>query len=389
MNKLGFYEKFLILLRFSKNYSTQITRAMKIMFLLKEVFCLKGNNDLEFIRYNFGPFATNFNLNITTLINEELVSFTETYTKNYFFNKDRKSETLELLESEYINNKSYFKMVDLIKNLAEYYNNYNTDDLIQLCYFLKPKYAAESQILEEIEKHDTHFNQNIILKFIKNLDDDYYLNLFSNTAGILKLFNIPQTHLEFKNFSNFLNLINNSYYEGINLESKDLIRIVDNMCISDPKKTYKFLKFSLFEIISMQKNKTIEREKLKLIIYFFLNSLMLDWPLKEHNKHNYDKIFLIFKSNFKLKSFRDNLKPLEIDFEIFKEENHEDLEIDDKEREIEKKIELKEIGVIEYIKNTDIGVEPQNLVDVDEEYAPEEIEELEKSEDEIRVSAEN
>ena len=157
------------------------------------------------------------------------------------------------------------------------------------------------------------------------------------------------------------------------------------MCISDSKKTYKFLKFSLFEIISMQKNKTIEREKLKLIIFFFLNSLMLDWPLNEHNKHNYDKISKFFKSNFDLKSFRDNLNPLKIDFEKFKELYFNDLEIDDKEQEIEKKLALKVTEDIEFIENTDIGLESQILEDVDEEYAPEEIKELEQSEDEIDI----
>ncbi len=383
MNELGFYEKFLILLRYSENNTIQITRAMKIMFLLKEVFCLKGSNDLEFIPHNFGPFATNFNLNITTLVNEELVSFEESNTKNYFFNVDRKLETLELLENEYINNKIYFKMVNLIKKLAEYYNNYHTDDLIQFCYYLKPKYTEKSQILEKIDKHNTRYNQKVILKFIKNVDDEYYFNLFSNTTGILKLFNIPKTHFEFNSFSNFLNLINKSYYEGTNLESKYLIRIIDDMSLSDPKKTYKFLKFSLFETFSMLKNNTLMREKLKLINYFFLNSLMLDWPLNEENKHNIDKNSTFFRSNFDLKSFRDNLKPLEIDIEQYREELLDDLEITDKEQEIEKKVVLKGVKNIEFSDETDINAETQILEDVDEEYAPEEIEEIEQSEDEI------
>ncbi|KKK80626.1 hypothetical protein LCGC14_2821620, partial [marine sediment metagenome] len=79
LRNLDFNEKILLILYYSKIHTTLITRAMKLMFLLEEIFELKGESDLDFISYNLGPFAVNFQTNIAPLITEQLISYEEVF----------------------------------------------------------------------------------------------------------------------------------------------------------------------------------------------------------------------------------------------------------------------------------------------------------------------
>ena len=127
---LDFEEKFLLMLYFSEENNSLITRAMKLMFLFEQIFDIKGENELEFIAYDLGPFAKNFQINITPLITEELIGYrefcdsnlnyiSESYYKEYFLTEKRKVEIKTVLEKEYIKKKNYKYPIELIKFLAQ------------------------------------------------------------------------------------------------------------------------------------------------------------------------------------------------------------------------------------------------------------------------------
>ena len=139
---LDFEEKFLLMLYFSEENNTLITRAMKLMFLFERVFEIKSKNELEFIAYDLGPFAKNFQLYITPLITEELVGYrefcdnnlnyiSESYYKEYFLHEKRKRDIKTTLEKEYIYKKKYKTLIELIKSLTIVYNKNHLKDLIR------------------------------------------------------------------------------------------------------------------------------------------------------------------------------------------------------------------------------------------------------------------
>ena len=201
IKKLDFNEKFLLTLYFSSNNHTKIPRAMKLMFLFNEVFNIGEKKELHFIAYDYGPFANNFQLNLTPLIVEEIVTYREVCRseivsldciKEYFFNQIHKEKLINILENDYINQQKYINQIGVIKHLSELFDENRRSELIQFCYYLKPKFSENSIIKKKINKLDKTFNQKAIIKLISALDGEPILKLLDYSNGILKIFNIDE-----------------------------------------------------------------------------------------------------------------------------------------------------------------------------------------------------
>jgi len=387
---LDFEEKFLLMLYFSEENNTLITRAMKLMFLFEEIFEIKSENDLEFIAYDLGPFAKNFQINITPLITEELVGYREfcdtnlnyisqSYYKEYFLHEKRKGEIKTILENEYITKKNYKDPIELIKFLTGIYNKTHLKDLIQLSYFLKPEFAKNSIIDEEVEYYNRDYNQKFILKAIFDLNENHLLKLFRNIDGALKIFDIKENSIEKENFSFFVqeHLIPFRKESVINLNK--VIETIDNISIRDPNKTYKFLKFRLLEIYSLINEEEINLRTVRLLLHYFFKSLTLQWPLNENNMKKFRNIMQDLKKNIQLISIKDDQPPLSIDYPLLKNE----LENEFQKKAAKKTKDRLEVRVskedIDY--KGDFFIDKENLPNIHEEFSEEELEELLNSED--------
>ena len=387
---LDFEEKFLLLLYFSKDNNTLITRAMKLMFLFEKIFEIKTENELEFIAYDLGPFAKDFQIYITPLITEELVAYrefcdsnlnyiSESYYKKYFFNEKRKGEIKTILENEYLYNKYYKNPIKLIKFLTEFYNQAHSRDLIQLCYFIEPEFAQNSVIDEEVEYYNRSYNQKFILKAVLFLSENHLLKLFRNLEGVLKIFNIRGDNIEKENFRLFLeehlNAVRNK--SGININKA--IEIIDNISIRDQNKTYKFLKFKLLEIYSLINEEEINLGTIRLLLHYFFKSLTLQWALNENNMKKFRNIIKELKKKIQLISIKDDQPPLSIDYSLLKKE----LENDFQKKTIKKIKDRNEVGIqkeeLEY--KGDFLIDKKNFPNIFEEFSEEELEELNPSED--------
>jgi len=387
---LDFEEKFLLMLYFSEENNTLITRAMKLMFLFEQIFEIKSENELEFIAYDLGPFAKNFQINITPLITEELVGYreycdsnlnyiSESYYKEYFLNEKRKGEIKTILEKEYIPKKNYKYPIELIKFLTEIYTKTHLKDLIQLCYFLEPEFAQNSVIDEEVEYYNRSYNQKFILKAIFLLNENHLLKLFRNIEGALKIFDIKGNSIEKENFSLFVqeHLIPFRKESVINLNK--VIETIDNISIRDPNKTYKFLKFRLLEIYSLINEEEINLRTIRLLLHYFFKSLTLQWPLNENNMKKFRNIIKDLKKNIQLISIKDDQPPLSIDYPLLKKE----LENEFQKKTIKKIKDRNEVGIQkeELGYKGDFLIDKKNLPNIFEEFSEEELEELISSED--------
>lgn len=386
---LDFEAKFLLILFFSENNHTLITRAIKLMFLFEEIFEIKGQRNLEFISSDYGPFAINFNLNITPLINEEIISYRETKFKEFSFNRLRKSEIVKLLDEVFINNEIVKDEINLIKKISKDYDHKHTNELIQLIYFLRPNYADVSEIKEEIIKIDKIYNQKRIINYFESFNKEYFLKLLNNFEGVLNLFNIDQTHIERKNFYNLIEKLHNPLHNESNLDLENLINIIDNISIVDSYKTYRLLKYRLLDFFSRIGDNKLNFKQYRAIIVFFFKSISLDWPLDKKSVLKFKKIYNNLKMSFNLKDFMKSLTPLKLDYPLFKEELNRVSEF--KFHKIKDKIpedfKNKNKNFSEIKRN---GFETYNFVEtIEEEYSSEEIEELEKSDEEYEKTVEN
>ena len=331
LRNLDFNEKILLILYYSKIHTTLITRAMKLMFLLEEIFELKGESDLDFISYNLGPFAVNFQTNITPLITEQLISYEEVFDKNsnfipldskrlYQINPERKKEIETVLKDNYINNSDLKKEIKLIKILSVHYDHEHLTDLIQLCYYLKPKFTQKSIIKEQIKAHSKFFNQEVILKMIYSLDEGNIIKLFSNLDGILNLFCRNEKNIEKEHFYSILGEISQAIKAKSQINKKHLVFTIDNISINDPDESYKFLKYKLLEVLTFEKTHLTSLDSKKEFLKFFLKSLQLNYPL---NKASIEKLRLHFnelKNSLEFIDYKDQLPELEINYEEFKNE---------------------------------------------------------------------
>ncbi len=387
---LDFDEKFLLMLYFSKENNTLITRAMKLMFLFEQIFDIKSENELEFIAYDLGPFAKNFQINITPLITEELIGYrefcdnnlnyiSESYYKEYFLTDKRKEEIKNILEKEYIAKKKYKYPIELIKNLTEIYKKTHLKDLIQLCYFLEPDFARNSVIDEEVEYYSKNYNQKFIINAIFLLNENYLLKLFRNIEGVLKIFGIKENNIEKENFRYFVqeHLIPFRKESVINLNS--VIRTIDTISVQDPNRTYKFLKFKLIEIYSLIDEKAINLQTIRILLHYFFKSLTLQWPLNDNNMKKFRNIIKGLKKEIQLISIKDDQPQLSIDYPLLKKE----LETEFQKKTIKKIKDRYEIIIekeeLEY--NGDFLIDKKNLPDIYEEFSEEESDEFISSED--------
>lgn len=381
--KLDFDEKFLLILHFSKKNHTLITRAIKILFLIEEIFNLKGENELEFIPYDYGPYALNFNINVTPLINEELISYRDTKFKEFFFNKKRKPEIIKVLKEELIENNLYHDEIELIMKISNYYDHSHTNELIQLCYFLKPKFTAFSYIKEDIKNVDMKYNQNHIIDFFTFLKKKYFLKLLEHFDGILKLFNINENNIERDNFYDLLHAFLLSIKKDTELNVENYVKIVDNISTKDSFKTYKFLKFKLLEFFLFRSTDKYSFEEFRKILIFIFKSLTLDWPLDKNSMQKFKGFYIELKPLIKFESIDEKLEPLNINYEQLKKELDQHLK-SKKIKEMKKTVEIvhKYSEITHYMRI--ITPEKYNLVEsIEDDFSKEEIDELEKSEEDF------
>lgn len=328
---LDFNEKFLLILYYSKKHTTLITRAMKLMFLLEELFEFKGESGLDYISYNLGPFANNFQINISPLITEQLISYKEVFDKNstfipidskrlYLINPERKKEIESVLKDNYINKSDFKKEIVIIKLLSEYYDHNHLTDLIQLCYFLKPNFTQKSIIKEQIMAHSKSYNQEIIIKMINSFDEDNIIKLLSNIDGILKLFCINEENIEREHFYSILEDSYLTIKAKSQIDKKHLVLTIDNISINDPDESYKFLKYKLLEVLTFEKTHFSSFDSKKIFLNFFLKSLQLNYPL---NKISAEKLRLFFnelKDSLEFIDYKEKLPVLKLQYQEFKNE---------------------------------------------------------------------
>jgi hypothetical protein len=253
---LDFNEKILLLLYFSENHKTLITRAMKLMFLFEELFEIKGDENLNFISYKLGPFAENFQINIAPLINEQIISYKEICDRNstyipidckrlYHLNPERETEVGNVLKENYINNLNLKNEIQIIEILSKYYDDLHYMDLVQLCYFIKPEFTNKSLIKEDVINHNKSFNQNLIINLIEILDKENFIRLFSNIDGILEIFSTYENNFERESFKSILIHFINSIKKQTEIDKKSLINTIDNISIKENEEIYKTLKYKL------------------------------------------------------------------------------------------------------------------------------------------------
>ena len=387
---LDFEEKFLLMLYFSEENNTLITRAMKLLFLFEQIFDIRSQNDLEFIAYDLGPFAKNFQINITPLITEELIGYrefcdndlnyiSESYYKEYYLTEKRKVEIKTILEEEYITKNNYRYPIELIKFLTEIYKKTHLKDLIQLCYFLEPDFARNSVIDKEVEYYDKNYNQKFILRAIFLLNEEYFLKLFRNIDGALKIFDIKESNIEKENFSCFVqeHLILFRKESVINLNN--VIETIDNISVRDPNKTYKFLKFKLLEIYSLIDEKEINLRTIRSLLHYFFKSLTLKWPLNENDMKEFRNMIKGLKKEIRFISIKDDQPQLSIDYPLLKKE----LENEFQKKTIKKVKDRNELGIKkeEFDYKEDFLIDKKNLPNIYEEFSKEEFEELISSEE--------
>lgn len=325
IKKLDFNEKFLLTLYFSNRNYTKITRAMKLMFLFNEVFNIGEKKELSYIAYDYGPFANNFQSNLTPLIVEEIVTYREVCrsetvtldcTKEYSFNQVHKEKLINILENDYINQQKYFTQIGVIKYLSELFDENRRSELIQFCYYLKPKFSENSIIKKKINKLDKSFNQKAIINLISDLEGEPVMKLLDYSNEILNIFNIDEEHIEKNNLLSLLDGMKKLLLRGD--DKKDfLIHIMDNMSIDDSERSFKMLKYKLLEILSIPSNTFKSNSSKTNFIIFLLKSLQLNWPLDKKSEKIFRKISSEYRRNLKIDEYKDGLEPLIIDEKNF------------------------------------------------------------------------
>jgi len=298
---------------------------MKLMFLFDEVFNIKDKKELDYIAYDYGPFADNFQLNLTPLIVEEIVSYREVSrtehisldcTKEYFLNQDHKDKLINVLENDYISQNKYINELKVIRYLSEFFDETHTPELIQFCYYLKPEFSEKSIIKEKIDKLDKNYNQNVIIKLISDLEKEPLLKLLDHSNGILTIFNIYENHNEKRNLLLLLNGVEQLIHRGD--DKRDLIiDIIDNMSIGEAEKTFKLLKYKLLEFISIPFDIFKNIKSKKNFIIYLLKSLQLNWPLDENSEKIFRNITQEYRKNLKFDKYKDGLEPLIIEETFF------------------------------------------------------------------------
>lgn len=374
----NFDEKFLLLLFFSKENKTLITRAMKLMFIFEEIFKMKKDDQLDFKSKDFGPFAENFQLNMTPLIIGELITFKEKhniksnyispdYIKEYFYNTKNLSNIREVIIKDYIKNNLFKNEINLISLFSRYYKQENLVDLIQFCYYLKPEFTEESIITEQIENHPTLYNQKVILEVIPKLNELYLTLLLKNFEGILKIFNIREDSKEINNYYAIFKLLYETFENKAKLDNQKLIKIIDNFAISKNAK-YKFLKYKLLQIIALFEEITEFIQKKNFLI-FLLKSIQLKWPLNKRSINYFNKIFSSFKKFIVEQSVFEELDELNIDYISLRKElqpygEKEDLSTSkEKIKGIREKIPIKKIREKKIVKTPLIELESQSIIE--------------------------
>ena len=375
---LNFDEKFLLLLFFSRENKTLITRAMKLLFIFEEIFKIRGIDQLDFNPKDFGPFAENFQLNVTPLIIGEIVSFKEkhnikssyispNYIKEYYYNQRNLSNIKKVMVKDYISDNSYKNEIKLISLFSNFYKQENLIDLIQFCYFLKPEFIEKSIITEQIENHSTLYNQKVIFNIISDLNELYLILLLENFEGILKIFNIRRDNIEFNNLYSIFKLLYETFESKSKLNNQKLIKIIDNFAISE-KTRHKLLKYKLLQIIATFEEPADFFQKKKLLI-FLLRSLQLKWPLNKRSINSFNKIFNSLKQFLVEQSVFEELDELDMDYVSLREElqfngEKEDLLISkEKIKEIGKKIPIKKIREKKKVISPLIELENESIIE--------------------------
>ncbi|MFX0140043.1 MAG: hypothetical protein ACFFDN_40750 [Candidatus Hodarchaeota archaeon] len=316
---LDFNEKFLLTLYFSSKNSTLITRAMKLMFLYDEVFNIKEKVELDYIPYDFGPFADNFQLNLTPLITEELVSYRELCRadyisldciKEYFFNETNKKKLIKVLQQDYLNQEKYCQDIKLIKKLSQIYDRSRTKNLIQMCYYLKPEYSKNSIISDQINLLDRNFNQNVLIDLVTDIDKDHLLSLLKYRNGILDLFNIEENHRERESFCMILKNISSAMKTSDNLRKELLVHAIENIGVQDSNESYKMLKYKLLEFLSFDPEFIVNYDNRKQFLIFLLKSLQLNWPLKKNSIIEFRNLTKEYRKYVKIRNYRHYIDPL-------------------------------------------------------------------------------
>ncbi len=387
-NTLDFEEKFLLLLYFSEDNKTLITRAMKLMFMFEEIFEIRGKSDLEFIPYNLGPFANDFQINITPLITEELVGYreycdttlnyiSESYYKEYFLEESRKKEIERIIENEYLPNKSYSNLIRIIEFITKYYSNFHLWDLIQICYFLKPEFTQKSIIDKEVKSINRVYNQTFIQNAVNFMNDGYILKLFRNIEGILRIYGIDKTNIEKENFSFIIEEHLNAFKEEaplINLY--EIIEAIDNISIKDSRKTFKFLKFKLLEIYSLINEDNITKRNIRTLLLYFLKNLALNWPLNRNEMRIFRKNIKDLKNTINIDSIKDDQPPIDINYALLKRELENEIQLNALRQTSDNKIIRIKKGKTD--KSKTFLIDKINLSNLYEEFSDIEVEELEK-----------
>ncbi len=317
----------MLTLYFSRNNSTLITRAMKLMFLYDEVFNIKEREELDYIPYDFGPFADNFQLNLTPLITEEIISYRELCkseyisldcVKDFFINEKNRKKLVKVLEQDYINQDKYYEDIKLIKFLSQIYVQSRTNDLIQLCYYLKPEFTKKSIIRDKINLLDRHFNQNAFINLVTILNRDHLLSLLDNKNGILDLFKIEQNHNERDNFSLLLNNISSSVMNSDEVEKEIFVHTIENIGVQDENKSYNMLKYKLLEFLSFDPSFIQSYNNKRQFLVYFLKSLQFNWPLNKYSAIKFRDLVKDYRKSTNLNYYKEYIDPLRLDEENLK-----------------------------------------------------------------------
>ena len=150
--QLSFNEVVLIILYYSKKNEIKTKRLMNFLFILEDFFNILSTEEVEFIAYNYGPYANDFTTLTKPLITAGVVEEHQisNYSRFYVLSNYKKEKISEMIFENYEKNQHYDDILKLIKTFIHYYPEEKTKDLIQIVYYLSEDFTIKSQIKNEI-----------------------------------------------------------------------------------------------------------------------------------------------------------------------------------------------------------------------------------------------
>lgn len=310
--QLSFNEVVLIILYYSKKNEIKTTRLMKFLFILEDFFNILSTEEVEFIAYNYGPYANDFTTLTKPLITAGVVEEHQisNYSRFYILSNYKKEKISEMIFENYEKNQNYDDILKLIKIFIHYYPEEKTKDLIQIVYYLSEDFTIKSQIKNEILNFPKKYNLATLIKIIDEIPFQDLKLLLKNkkrVSGLLNLYNIHKIKSNDENIEFLTGLIadsiNNFRKENV---SETIIKILNDY---NSKSLLKNIKVSLLAIFTTG-NLNLSEDFYRCLIKFLLSSLLLRWPLDNEDALNFHFLFSSFKREIKLGSFFDDLSPL-------------------------------------------------------------------------------